>query len=125
ARKLTLTRASGSLSALPLALDSAASCYVMSGELTEAQELLDELQAVGEATGISTVPMSALLRAAWQGDDPALVGLADQSAEEMKARGASLAFSITRWSRAVLANTPGRYTAALAAATEASQEYLL
>ena len=124
ARKLTLTRASGSLSALPLALDSAASCYVISGELTEAQVLLDELQAVGEATGISTVPMSALLRAAWQGDDPTLAGLADQSAEEMKARGASLAFSITRWSQAVLANSTGRYTAALTAATEASAEYL-
>jgi DNA-binding CsgD family transcriptional regulator len=124
ARKVTLTRAAGALSTLPLALDSSASCHVISGELAAAESLLDELQAVGEVTGTSAVPMSALLRAAWQGDDTALAGLAERAAEEVKARGASLAFSITSWSQAVLANSTGRYTAALTAANEASQEYL-
>ena len=49
-------------------MNTAAEADIAGG--TEAQELLDELQAVGEATGISTVPMSALLRAAWSGADP-------------------------------------------------------
>jgi DNA-binding CsgD family transcriptional regulator len=68
--------------------------------------------------------MSAVLCAAWQGDDTSLSTLAEQSADELKARGTSLSLSVMSWSQAVLANGTGRYAVALTAATEATQQYL-
>lgn len=123
-RQVTRTRAAGALSRLPFVLDSAVCYQVVHGELTQAQSLLDELQAVGEVTETSSIPMGALLRAAWQGDDATLADLVERSAEEVKSRGVSRAFSIARWSEAVLANSTGRYAAALSAATEAGQKHL-
>ncbi|MFI5709372.1 AAA family ATPase [Kribbella sp. NPDC051620] len=122
-RKVRLTRRAGALSTLPLALDSSASLHVLTGELTETRSLLDELRTVRDVTGTSAVPMSAVLCAAWQGDDTSLSTLAEQSADELKARGTSLSLSVMSWSQAVLANGTGRYAVALTAATEATQQY--
>ncbi|MGH8328595.1 MAG: helix-turn-helix transcriptional regulator, partial [Steroidobacteraceae bacterium] len=125
ARKVTQIRAAGALSSLPRALDSAICCHVLAGEVAQAQSLLDELEALSEVTETSSVPMGAVLHAAWQGDDATLAELVERCAEEAKSRDVSLASGIAAWSRAVLANSTGRYAAALSAATEASTEHLV
>jgi len=97
---------------------------VLAGELAAARSLLDELEALSDVTETSSIPMGAVLHAAWQGDDATLAELVERCTEEAESRGVSPAFGIAAWSQAVLANSTGRYAAALTAATEASTDHV-
>jgi hypothetical protein len=56
ARKVRLARDAGALTVLPLALRARIALQIFAGELTGAVSLLEELEAVAEATGSRLVP---------------------------------------------------------------------
>ena len=80
-RHIRLARSTGALAILPLALSSRVVLHLFAGELTEAAGLIEELQAVVEATGSGFTPYGALLLAAMEGTGSRRLG-ADRRARE-------------------------------------------
>lgn len=78
-RHAQLARDAGALTTLPLALSSRIGAHVYVGELAAAVLLLEEAEAVSEATGIPLVPLGALHLAAWQGRETEGVELIDST----------------------------------------------
>ena len=66
-RHLQLARDAGALTVLPLALNQRMGVHEHAGELAAAASLLEEVEAVGEATGSRLAPYGALALAAWRG----------------------------------------------------------
>jgi DNA-binding CsgD family transcriptional regulator len=98
-RYVTLARAAGALSELPLALSTRAMVLLFTGELGAAGALVDEQRAVSEATGSQLAPYSAM--------------------------GEGISIAVAEWTRALLENGRGNYPEATAAARQAlhHQEY--
>ena len=119
ARHVRLARESGAIATLPLALTSCIGADVYAGELTEAETLLDELNAVAEATGTPLASYGALLLAAWQGRTDDAFRLIDATEADVMLRGEGFGLTITGDARALLYNSLGRYGDALAAARQA------
>jgi DNA-binding CsgD family transcriptional regulator/tetratricopeptide (TPR) repeat protein len=119
ARHVRLARESGAIATLPLALTSCIGANVYAGELTEAETLLDELNAAAEATGTPLASYGALLLAAWQGRTDDALKLIDATEADVLLRGEGFGLTITGDARALLYNSLGRYGNALAAAMQA------
>ena len=122
ARHVQLARKAGALSTLPLALAVCIGAHVYTGELTEAASLVEELEAVTEATGNPLPPYGALLLAAWQGHETEAAELFEAATAEAVRRGEGFGLTVAGCARAVLYNSLGRYEDALAAAREASEQ---
>jgi DNA-binding CsgD family transcriptional regulator len=120
-RHLQLARDSGALTTLPLALTSRIGAHVYVGELAEAEGLLEELEAVSEATRIPVAPYGALLLAAWRGQEAETFELIAATTTEALRRGEGFGLIITGAANALLCNSLGRYPDALRAAQQASE----
>jgi DNA-binding CsgD family transcriptional regulator len=107
------------IATLPLALTSCIGAHVYAGELAQAATLLDELNAVAEATRTPIAAYAALLLAAWRGLADDAVKLIDTAEAEMLRRGKGFGLTITGDTRALLYNSLGRYGEAREAATRA------
>jgi DNA-binding CsgD family transcriptional regulator len=116
ARFLDLARETGALGVLPLALSARTIAHVIAGELTAAEALCEEQNAVTRATGGRFVPYGRLLLAAWRGREAEASQLLDRISGEVTSRGEGLGLSVTGLATAVLHNSLGRYEDALAAA---------
>ena len=68
-RTSALAREAGALTVLPLALEMHCASQVIAGEFAAAQALLDEADAIAEATGSAPLHDAALLLAGWRGDE--------------------------------------------------------
>src|SRR5207302_10801663 len=66
-RHVELARDAGALSELPIALNTRIGVHLNAGELAAAASLIEEAEAVTEATGSQLAPYGALGLAAWQG----------------------------------------------------------
>jgi DNA-binding CsgD family transcriptional regulator/tetratricopeptide (TPR) repeat protein len=119
ARHVRLARDAGALSELHLALNSRVMAHVFAGELPEAAPLVDEANAVEEATGSGFAPCGAMALAAWRGREEQAHALIEGSMREAVARGEGIAVTIGHWTSALLYNGLGRYEEALAAARQA------
>jgi DNA-binding CsgD family transcriptional regulator len=119
-RHLQLARDAGALPVLLLAMNNRLGMHESVGELHAAASLLEEAQAIAEATGSQFPPYGALIIAARQGREDDLLELSEAAMNDIVARDEGAGLSIVRWSRAVLYNGLGRYDEALAAAQEAS-----
>jgi DNA-binding CsgD family transcriptional regulator len=119
ARHVQLARRSGALSELPLALTSRAYLLLFSGKLTDAALLIDELQAVNEATGSGLAPYGAFGLAVLRGDEAAALALIDTAAADVTRRGEGAGLTFIEWARALLGNGRGEYAEAAAAAQRA------
>ena len=119
ARHVRLARESGAIATLPLALTSHIGASVYAGELTEAATLVDELNAVADATGTPLASYGALLLAAWQGRVDDAFKLIDATEADVLRRGEGFGLTITGDTRALLCNSLGRYGDALEAAMRA------
>ncbi len=118
-RYVGLTRDSGALGDLPLALDSLACSHLLSGELDAAGALAAEARAAAEAMGSSSSPYAALILAALRGQpDPALE-LIDAAARDAALRAEGIGVAAAHWAAAVLHNGLGQYETALTAAEDA------
>jgi DNA-binding CsgD family transcriptional regulator len=105
---------------LPWALNSRIGLHVLAGELAAAASLVEELEAVLEATGNETPPYGALALAAWQGREAQASELIDASMPGVLRRGEGMGLAVFDWATAVLCTGLGRYEDALAAAERAS-----
>ena len=115
-RYVELARDLGALSELPVALTSRAYMRLFAGELTAAAALVEEVQAVTEATGSNLAPYGALGLAAWQGREDDASALIEATIGELTLRGEGIGITVMKWASSVLYNGLGRYDKTLAAA---------
>jgi len=118
-RWLQLTRDTGVLSLLPLALNGRIAAYTFAGELATAAALTEEVDAVSEATWSQVPPYGALILAAWRGRETEATELIATISKDVPSRGE--AYANTEWARAMLYNGLGRYEDALTAAERATE----
>jgi DNA-binding CsgD family transcriptional regulator len=123
ARELELARDTGALAIMPIVLSACSVIHAMSGELAAAASLLDELQAVTEATGIAVAPYGAIWLAAVRGREAEATELLEATAEDAVARGEGHAVYQAGLVKAVLYNGLGRYEAAVAAIRQADERF--
>jgi DNA-binding CsgD family transcriptional regulator len=119
ARHVQLARETGALSDLPLALTSRAYVMLFAGELTSAASLIDEVQAVKEATGGGLASYGALGLAALRGAEAPALAVIDATMEDVTRRGEGVGITFAEWAGAVLNNGLGHYAKAAAAAQRA------
>ena len=120
-RQLQLVREAGALTAIPLALSVRSAVHAISGELTEAASLIEEIRTVIEATGIAVIPYTEIWLAALRGQEAALSELLETTAREALPRGEGFVLASAEFASAVLYNGLGRYDAALAAVRHAGE----
>jgi len=121
-RQVQLARDAGALTVLPIALNSRIYMHLNAGELTAAAELIEEVEAVTDATGSRLAPYGVLLLAGWRGREAAASELIEASMKEVVARGEGLGLTVIQWASAVLYNGLGRWEDALAAAQRAGED---
>jgi DNA-binding CsgD family transcriptional regulator len=120
-RHVQLARDAGALAVLPIALISRIAVHLIAGELAAAASLIEETEAVTEATGSQLAPYGALGLAAWQGREDEASGLIEASMKQVLARGEGQGLALIDWTSAVLYNGVGRYEDALDAARRAAE----
>lgn len=114
-----LCRESGALTLLPLALGYRALVHLYAGEFAAASALLEDGDAITEATGGAAVKYPALLLAGWRGVDPKeLLETFRVELDDVTARGEARGIGGAGYTTAVLHNALGRYDVALAAARQ-------
>ncbi|HTE61369.1 MAG TPA: LuxR C-terminal-related transcriptional regulator, partial [Solirubrobacteraceae bacterium] len=115
---LQLARDGGVLTELPLALVARIYMHLYAGELATAASLIEEVEAVTEATGSQLAPYGALELAALEGREAETFALIEDRLHELVARGEGLGLSLIQNATALLYNGLGRYEDALAAARQ-------
>jgi DNA-binding CsgD family transcriptional regulator/tetratricopeptide (TPR) repeat protein len=120
-RHLQLTRDTGAVTVLPLALSIRIAAYMFAGELVAAMSLIEEVEAAIQATGSQMAPYGRLLVAAWQGHEDEVSKVTTAILDEVVPRGEGLGVTITQWAQALVFNGVGRYQEAVAAALQASE----
>ena len=121
-RYVELARGAGALSELPLALSMRAYMLLFAGDLGAAASLIDEIQAVTEATGSSRAPYAALALAALRGRQAEASALIEATIRDVARRGEGLGLAVAERARAVLHNGLGSYAEAMVAAQRAFRD---
>lgn len=121
-RYVQLARGVGALAVplLPIALSQRIGVHLHAGEFGAAASLVEELEAITEATGNAFPPYGALVVAGWQGRAGEASRLIQATMDTVTSRGEGMGLSLAQYTRAVLNNGLGRYREALAAADLAS-----
>jgi DNA-binding CsgD family transcriptional regulator/tetratricopeptide (TPR) repeat protein len=118
---LQVARRVGALSLLPLALTARIAWHIFAGELDAAGALLEEQEAVVEATGIPAASYGTMLLAAWQARDVSeAIKVIEAAFAENALRGEGAAVIATGWVKGLLYNSLGRYDEARAAVQQAT-----
>ncbi|WP_436528794.1 ATP-binding protein [Actinoplanes sp. HUAS TT8] len=116
------TRAAGALVMLPVALTQRIGAHLHAGEFDAASALVEEAEAVAEATGMTRPAYDAATVPAWRGDSTtasALIGAAMRTVEQ---RGEGIGLTLIQHTNAVLLNGLGRFPEALRAAELATAD---
>ncbi|MFD1528364.1 helix-turn-helix transcriptional regulator [Pseudonocardia aurantiaca] len=119
ARQVRLTRAAGMLSLLPLGSTYRAAVHVHAGEFGDAAALVDEADAIAQATGNAPLMYAALVLASWRGQQEHVMELIERGIRDATARGEGRAIALAEYATAVVYNGLGNYSGALAAAQRA------
>ncbi len=120
-RHIQLARDVGALSELPMALNSRAFITLFAGDLAETAALVQELQAVTEATGTNIAPYAGMALAALRGRQAETTALVDATIKDVSLRGEGNGIAVAEWATAVLNNGVGDYLTAMTAAQRASE----
>jgi DNA-binding CsgD family transcriptional regulator len=120
-RGVRLARETGALHLLPNAANYLAALNVHSGAFATAEVLVDEVEAITQATGLPPLNYAACLLAAARGDEARLQAIAEVPLRGAMTRGEGSAIGGFRRFTALLHNGRGRYADALAAAREACE----
>jgi DNA-binding CsgD family transcriptional regulator len=120
-RQVRLARDAGALAVLPTALHFRAGLDVHCGELAAASGLLEEADAITEATGAVPLKYASLWLAAWRGHEAEAVELIEGGLQDATSRGEGRVIGLAECAAAVLFNGLARYNAALAAADRACE----
>jgi DNA-binding CsgD family transcriptional regulator len=118
-RQVQLARDAGALSVLPMALNILVSSHMHAGEFSSAEALLEESDAITDATGSPRLVYGALTLPPWRGDEAQMSELVEVSLPGAVARGEGRAITGIEYASAVLHNGLGRYEDALTAARRA------
>jgi DNA-binding CsgD family transcriptional regulator len=121
-RQVELARDAGALTVLPVALIWRIAVHLNAGELAAASSLIEETEALTEATGSHLAPYGALWLAVWRGREAEAAELSEATTREVVRRGEGLELTVVQYATAVLYNGLGRYEDALAAAQRAGEE---
>jgi DNA-binding CsgD family transcriptional regulator len=122
ARRVTLARDAGALTALPFAATLRAGVHLWAGEFDVAASLVAEVESVTEATGSPIAPTGAVALAAFAGREADAAELIEAGIKDAERRGEGQRLTFFHWATAVLCNSLGRYAEALAAAQQASED---
>jgi DNA-binding CsgD family transcriptional regulator len=114
-RHVRLARDAGALTILPLALRSRILVHVYAGELDEGAALLEEAQAVTDATGSQLGLYGDISNAAWRGREAEASELIKATMEAVESRGEGMGVT-SQFTGALLYNGLARYSDALVAA---------
>ena len=120
-RALRVAREAGALRVLPTAATYRACLHVHAGAFGPASSLIEEADAIVDATGLAPLKLASLMLAAWRGDEAEARGLIEAGIPLARARGEGMALGVAGWTFALLHNGRGRYAEALAAAQRACE----
>ena len=120
-RGLGVARDTGTLSVLPIAATYRASLHVHAGEFSAASSLIQEADAITQATDTAPLKYAALMLAAWRGAEADALELIEAGRREATARGEGMGLGVIEWATALLYNGCGQYDKALAAAHRGSE----
>ncbi len=120
-RQIQLAREAGALAMLPMSLTFRIAAHLHAGELEAAGSLLEDLDAVIEATGAERPPYAAIALACSRGREADACELINASMDSMVARGEGIGVTFIEQTSAVLYNALGKYGDALTAARPASE----
>jgi DNA-binding CsgD family transcriptional regulator len=120
-RGVRTARETGVLLLLPGMANFLAALNVHTGAFDDAVVLIDEVDAITQATGIPPLKYAAGMLAAWRGDREELQAVADNEMPSVMARGEGLSLALLLSTTALLHNGHGRYGDALAAAEQACE----
>src|SRR5262249_54443574 len=109
-------RETGELAMLPIAATYRASLHVHAGAFGAASSLIEEADAITQATDMAPLKYAALMLAAWRGNETDALQLLEAGRLEGTARGEGMALGVGEWATALLYNGGGRYAEAFAAA---------
>ena len=118
-QQVRVARGVGALKVLPIALTYRAAVHVQAGELSAASALIEESDAITQATGVPSLRSSSLMLAAWRGREAQAVELIAASVRHATDRGEGRGITLCEYATAVLYNGLGRYPDALDAARQA------
>jgi DNA-binding CsgD family transcriptional regulator len=121
-RQVEISRESGALAMLSVALNGQAMIATWSGDFEEAAALVAEDEAIKQATGAQIAPYGAMLLAAYRGQIADASALIAKTIEDSVLRGEGLGVDLARWTAAILNNSVGRYAEAVAMASPASTD---
>jgi DNA-binding CsgD family transcriptional regulator len=122
-RGLRVARDTGALRVLPIAATYRAALHVHAGAFGAASSLIEEADAIVEATDMAPLKYASLMLAAWRGDEAEARELFEAGRREATARGEGMGLDILEWATALLYNGLGRYAEALAAAQRGSDQH--
>jgi DNA-binding CsgD family transcriptional regulator len=121
-RGLRVARETGALRVLPIAATYRASLHVHAGAFGAASSLIEEADAIIEATDMAPLKFASLMLAAWRGNEAEGLELIEAGRREATARGEGMGLGVLEWATALLYNGRGRYAEALAAAQQGCEQ---
>jgi DNA-binding CsgD family transcriptional regulator len=119
AGQVQVARDAGALVHLQFALNYLARAHILAGELAIAAQLIEEDRQIADATGNPPFADTAMMLAAWQGQEAQASELAQVTVQEATARGLGRLVDFAAYASSVLYNGLGRYDAARDAAQRA------
>jgi DNA-binding CsgD family transcriptional regulator len=121
-RGLRVARETGVLRVLPIAATYRASLHVHAGAFGAASSLIEETDAIIQATDMAPLKYASLMLAAWRGNEAEGLELIEAGRLEATARGEGMGLGVLEWATALLYNGNGRYAEALAAAQQGCEQ---
>ena len=118
-RHVELARSTGTLSELPLALNSRSYIHLFRGQFETAGALIEEARMAIDATKASLTPSGGVALAAMRGQLQEACAILDLATADATERGEGISLTVVAWARALLYNGLGVYNKAFAAANEA------
>jgi DNA-binding CsgD family transcriptional regulator len=125
ARHVQLARDAGALSVLPTALEVQAEFEIHAGDFSSAAALLEEADAISEATGSANFNDASMLLAAWRDTESKAMERIEAALREATHKRYDEAITLAEHASAVLHNGLGRYKVALAAAQRSCDHHVL
>src|SRR3954469_19215000 len=122
-RQIRVAREAGALAHLPLAFSTRVGVHIFAGDIRAAASLVEQADALAEATDVRIVPpYGALALAAFRGREDDVTRLARTAEQDLVARGEGMGLTVSQWVTAALYNGLGRYEDAFAAAVQAAAD---
>ena len=115
-RAVRITRDTGNLGDLPVALIYRAAVHIYAGEFISASALIVEADAIAAAAGLAALGFASALLVAWRGNEENTLSILEWAADNGQTRGEGRVLSQLGYLRALLYNGLGRYNEALAGA---------